>query len=178
MNQQYEAPSEANPGWPTPLSSPRPRALETSAPISKLMSISLSGFWFQRDSSPSHNTRCRLPTDHRRVWFIVHVGRCTIWIVSYDIVSAIPSCDEGGESSKAIPLGMDSWTSVPAAGLLKILSTPPILVVRSRMPAKPQCPSRPFSSICGSIPHPLSRIRMRSSVSEYSSSNSTRFAPE
>jgi len=40
MNQQYEAPSEANPGWPTPLSSPRPRALETSAPISKLMSIS------------------------------------------------------------------------------------------------------------------------------------------
>ena len=43
-------------------------------------------------------------------------------------------------------VGMDSWTSVPSAGLLKILSTPPILVVRSRMPAKPQCPSRPFWS--------------------------------
>jgi hypothetical protein len=47
---------------------------------------------------------------------------------------------------KATSVGMDNWTSVPKIGLLKILTSPPILVARSRMPARPQCPSRPFSS--------------------------------
>ena len=83
-----------------------------------------------------------------------------------------------GSDLNTMPAGMSSWTSVPAVALLEILSTPPILAARSRIPAKPQCPPRPFSSTWGSIPHPLSRIRMRSPSPEYSSSNSTRFAPE
>lgn len=42
--------------------------------------------------------------------------------------------------------GTDNLTSVPAAALLEILSSPLILVARSRIPAKPQCPTRPSSS--------------------------------
>jgi hypothetical protein len=42
--------------------------------------------------------------------------------------------------------GIDNCTSVPSAALLEIFSIPPILVARSRMPAKPQCPSRPSRS--------------------------------
>jgi len=36
--------------------------------------------------------------------------------------------------------GTDNWISVPLAALLEILSSPLILVARSRMPSKPQCP--------------------------------------
>ena len=74
--------------------------------------------------------------------------------------------------------GMESRISVPAVGLLETLSSPPRFMARSRIPVRPQCPSRPVSSTCGSIPHPLSRIRMVRLLSAYSISRSMRFAPE
>jgi hypothetical protein len=47
-------------------------------------------------------------------------------------------------SKNATLLGISSCTSVPVVALLEIFS--PILLARSRMPAKPQCPSRPASN--------------------------------
>ena len=73
MNQQYEAPSEANPGWPTPLSFATPtRFGNISSDLKAYVDLSAAS---GSNGTRAHliNTRCRLPTDHRRVWFIVHV---------------------------------------------------------------------------------------------------------
>ena len=63
--------------------------------------------------------------------------------------------------SKAILPGTVSSTSVPAAARLSTRSLPQILSARSFMPNSPQCPSRPDSRTCWSIPRPLSRTRTR-----------------
>jgi len=47
---------------------------------------------------------------------------------------------------KAMELGTDSATSVPAAARLQTLSLAPTLSARSRIPVSPQCPSRPACS--------------------------------
>src|SRR5688572_28599212 len=51
----------------------------------------------------------------------------------------------GGET-KAMSPGIDNSTSVPARARLQTRNRAPILSARSRIPAKPQCPSRPESS--------------------------------
>src|SRR5215469_13261156 len=56
---------------------------------------------------------------------------------------AFHSQDQLAESWNATSLGMESWISVPPVALLEILSSPPILVARSRIPVRPQCPFRP-----------------------------------
>ena len=56
---------------------------------------------------------------------------------------AFHSQDQVGESWNATSLEMESWISVPPVALLEILSSPPILEARSRIPVRPQCPFRP-----------------------------------
>ena len=62
--------------------------------------------------------------------------------------------------------------SVPAEGRLHTFSCAPILSVRSRLPGRPQCPSRPERSTCGSISQPSSRITARKLLDQYCTSTS------
>src|SRR4029450_3861981 len=84
----------------------------------------------------------------------------------------------GAARSKASPAGTLSSTSVPAPARLRIFSVAPMRSARSRMPVRPQCPSRPPWTTCSPIPLPSSLTNIRSSAGVYSSSISIRVADE
>ena len=79
-----------------------------------------------------------------------------------------PGCCSEDWYSKAILPGISSSTSVPAPARLRTLRLAPISSLRSRIPDRPKCPSRPDRSIGGSIPQPLSRTRIRNCLEPYS----------
>jgi len=74
--------------------------------------------------------------------------------------------------------GMRSTTLVPLSLRLQTRNWAPILSDRSRIPGRPQCPSRQVCITRGSIPRPSSSITSRNCRWEYSISTSMVFAPE